>query len=284
MKIYPYFCSRKTGFMDFIIMKKLSVSLISYLNSRPFLYGLEHSPVKDEIRIFLDIPAKTAAKLAAGQVDIGLIPVGALSDLKDYHIVSNFCIGADGQVRTTVLASEVPLEEIETVILDYQSRSSVLLTRVMSHFYWKKTFKWENSCANFEKKLISGKTAGVVIGDRVFAIEKKYPYIYDLAEEWKNFTGLPFVYAVWVAAAPIPADFLGKFNEALVYGIRNFQEVEKSEMSRYPEVDIFDYFTRNISYDFDERKKEGMRKFLEMADQLKFSVSSPLVKGEIKGD
>ena len=247
-------------------MNKLSVSLISYLNSRPFLYGLEHSPINDEIRIFLDIPAKTAAKLAAGKVDIGLIPVGALSDLKDYNIVSDFCIGADGQVRTTILASEVPLEEIDTIILDYQSRSSVLLTRILSFFFWKRAFKWENSCASFEKTRISGKTAGVVIGDRVFAIEKKYPYIYDLAEEWKNFTGLPFVYAVWVAASPIPESFLSRFNEALAFGIRNIQEVEKNEMSRYPEVKIYDYFTRNISYDFDERKKEGMRKFLELAE------------------
>jgi chorismate dehydratase len=250
-------------------MKKLRVSLISYLNSRPFLYGLEHSPVHDGIRIFLDIPAKTAAKLAAGRVDIGLIPVGALSDLKDYQIVSNFCIGAVGQVRTTVLASEVPMEEIETVILDYQSRSSVLLTRIMSHFFWKRAFKWENSSAGFEKKRISGKTAGVVIGDRVFYVEKKYPYIYDLAEEWKNFTGLPFVYAVWVAATPIPDSFLDKFNEALAFGISNIVEVEKSEETHYPEVDLYDYFTRNISYIFDERKKEGMRKFLELAGQLK---------------
>ncbi len=249
-------------------MDKIKVSLISYLNSRPFLYGLTHSPLRDEIEIHLDIPAVTAVKLAAHQTDIGLIPVGALPDLEEYRLVSNFCIGAEGAVRTTVLASQVPLEEITTVVLDYQSRSSVLLTRVLAQFFWKKAFQWRDSHAGFENELISGTTAGVVIGDRVFSVEKKYPYLTDLSLEWMKFCGMPFVFAVWAATNPIPEPFLERFNNAIALGIENIPEVEKTEQSRYPDIDIYDYFTKNISYTLNDQKRSGMALFLELAQQV----------------
>jgi chorismate dehydratase len=250
-------------------MYKYKVSLISYLNSRPFLFGLENSPVKDEIELKLDIPSKTALKMATNLIDIGLVPVGSLSDLEEYQIIGDYCIGADGPVRTVILASEVPLDRIQTILMDYQSRSSVLLTRILSQFYWKKEFKWENACDHYESESISGTTAGIVIGDRVFGVEKKYPYIYDLSSEWKNFTGLPFVFAVWATRRELPPGFLQRFNEAVAFGVNSVPEVEKTEQMNYPEVDIFAYFTRNISYRLDSRKKEGMLLFQEYGKKVK---------------
>jgi chorismate dehydratase len=249
-------------------MEKFKISLISYLNSRPFLYGLENSPLKKEIQLFLDIPSKTAVKMAHNLADIGLVPVGALPELSDYRIVSDFCIGADGPVRTVVLASEVPLDQTETILMDYQSRTTVLLVRVLAHYFWKKEFRWENTCDHFETESIHGTSAGIVIGDRVFHIERRYRYIYDLSEEWNKYTGLPFVFAVWATRKSLPENFLLKFNDALALGISGIPEVEKSEQHLYPEVDIYDYFTRNISYLLDDRKKEGMRLFLELSKKL----------------
>jgi predicted solute-binding protein len=103
-----------------------------------------------------------AAKLSFNLADVGLIPVAGLEDLEDY-----------------------------------QSRSSVLPAKVLAKFYWMKSFNWENTCNDFQNISIKGKTAGVVIGDRVFDIEKKYRYIYDLSEYWYKCAGLPFVFAVW---------------------------------------------------------------------------------------
>jgi chorismate dehydratase len=250
-------------------MYKYKVSLISYLNSRPFLFGLENSPVKEEIDLKLDIPSKTAFKMAANLIDIGLVPVGSLSELDNYHIIGDYCIGADGPVRTVILASEEPLDRIQTILMDYQSRSSVLLTRVLSQFYWKKEFIWENTTDHYESESISGTTAGIVIGDRVFGVEKKYPYIVDLSSEWKNFTGLPFVFAVWATRKELPSGFLQRFNEAVAFGVKSVPEVEKIEQQKFPEVDISEYFTRNISYRFDSRKKEGMFLFLEYGKKVK---------------
>lgn len=249
-------------------MEKTRVSIISYLNSKPFLFGLNQFSIAKQIDLSLDIPSKTVAKLLYKQAEIGLIPVAGLDDLDDYKIISDFCIGAVNKVRTVILASEVPLEEVDTILMDYQSRSSVLLSKVLAKFYWKKEFNWENTCNDFQNKSIKGKTAGVVIGDRVFDIEKRYKYIYDLSEEWFKFTGLPFVFAVWVSTAEISKEFESNINDALAFGIENIPEIVRMEQMNYPDVDIFDYFNRNICFVLDKKKKEGMKRFLELAKKL----------------
>lgn len=249
-------------------MEKTRVSIVSYLNSRPFLYGLNKSGLSKEIDLSLDIPSKIAAKLAFNQADIGLIPVAGLEDLEDYQIISRYCIGSGKRVRTVVLASQVPLENIKTVLMDYQSRSSVLLAKVLAKFHWRRNFKWKNTCSGFEHKSIRGTTAGVLIGDRVFDVEQKYLYKYDLSEEWFNFTQLPFVFAVWAARKNVSEQFEADFNQALEFGVENISEIARMELSNYPEVDIYEYFTKNINFELDENKKAGMKKFLELAKKL----------------
>ncbi len=249
-------------------MDKTRISIVSYLNSKPFLYGLQHSELNRVMDVSLDIPSKIVAKLSNNLADIGLIPVAGLADLENYEIVSNYCIGAVGKVKTVVLVSDVPLDEIETVLMDYHSRTSVMLAKVLAKFFWKKTFKWENTCSDFQNKLIKGKTAGVLIGDRVFDIEGKFKYSYDLSEEWETFTGLPFVFAVWAANKKLPENFVQQFDAAFKWGFNSLDVVVEQEQKAYPDVDIKNYFTNNISFKFDKAKREGMKKFLELAKTL----------------
>jgi chorismate dehydratase len=248
--------------------KKIKVSVVSYLNSKPFVYGLQNSELLKRIDLSLDIPSVCASKLENGKADIGLVPAAALLNNPNFHIVGRKCIASDEKVRTVVLASEVPLGEIETVLMDYQSRSSVMLTRVLSKFFWEKDFNWESTCSGFESNKIGGKTAGVVIGDRVFDIENRYPYIYDLCEEWFRSTGLPFVFAIWAANRPLPDEFVHDFEEALELGIGHIQEVIKEEENYYPGVNLFEYFTENIKFRTDEKKREAISLFLELAGRL----------------
>lgn len=247
---------------------KIKVSVVSYLNSKPFAFGLLKSDILKNIELSFDIPSTCAAKLETGLVDIGLVPVAVLVDNDNLHTVGNFCISADRKVRTVVLASEVPVQETETVLMDYQSRSSVLLTQVLAKSYWKKKFRYENTSSGFEHQLINGKTAGVVIGDRVFDIEKKYPYIYDLSEEWLKFTGLPFVFAVWAANRNLDDLFLSEFESALNLGVENIARVIEEEKNFYPGVDLFEYFTDNIKFRLDTKKQEAIARFIELAKNL----------------
>lgn len=249
-------------------MSKTRVSIVSFLNSKPFLWGIEKSGLNKELEIDLDIPSKIVSKLSYKLVDIGLIPVAGLADLECYKIVSDYCIGAQGNVKTVVIMSDAPLQEVDTILMDYQSRTSVLLAKVLAKFYWKREYKWENTCSKFQHTSISGKTAGVLIGDRVFEVGGKYKYCYDLSEEWNKFTGLPFVFAVWATNKEIAESFERDFNRALKIGVDEIEKVVLQEQSNYPNVDIADYFANNISFDLNDAKREGMKKFLQLAAKL----------------
>jgi len=247
-------------------MGKIRVSIVSYLNSKPFLFGLRNSFVANQIELTTDIPSRVASKLSRGEADVGLIPVGALDDMQDFRIIGDYCIGAYGNVRTVVLISDVPLNEVETVLLDHESRTSVLLARILARFYWKRQLVFRPAYPGFEADSVTGTTAAVVIGDRVFKVEKKYKYSLDLSEEWVNFTGLPFVFAVWASNRDVSEQFRSNFNEALEFGIKNISEIV--EKDNYPEVDIGDYYFTNLSFPLDEPKKEGMKRFVELAELL----------------
>ncbi|MFL5765688.1 MAG: menaquinone biosynthetic enzyme MqnA/MqnD family protein [Bacteroidia bacterium] len=248
--------------------EKIKISAVAYLNSKPFIYGLERSPVMKLIDLQLDIPSECARKLIEGQVDVGLIPVAVLPLLKEKYIISDYCIGAVGRVNSVMLYSDVPLEQITAVLLDYQSRTSVTLVRVLAANFWKISPGWIKAEKDYENK-VSGTTAAVIIGDRTFGLEGKYKFAYDLAEEWQKFTGLPFVFACWTANKLLPEDFIAKFNSALKLGLEQRPELipilEKED--RYA-TDIGTYLLRSISYDYDAAKKQALDLFLTFLSKL----------------
>ncbi len=249
-------------------MSKVKISVVSYLNSKPFIFGLENSELINKIDLQLDIPSVCAQKLQDGIVDVGLIPVAIIPQLKESYIISDYCIGAESNVVSVCLYSDVPLDKIETILLDYQSKTSVVLVKILAQSFWKINPKWENSIKNFEDT-ISEATAGVIIGDRTFGINSKYTYKYDLAEEWIKFTGLPFVFACWVSNKQLPVNFINNFNSALAYGIDNIMVISAAiqEKNDYT-VNVEEYLTNNISYSFSERKKQGLAMFLEYLKNL----------------
>jgi chorismate dehydratase len=104
-------------------LKKIKVGAVSYLNTKPLLYGVKRSGLMDKIELIEEYPAKIAQMLLDNQIDVGLVPVAIIPKLKEAYIITDFCIGAEGEVASVCLFSEVPVEEIETVILDYQSRT-----------------------------------------------------------------------------------------------------------------------------------------------------------------
>lgn len=243
-------------------VQKIKISAVSYLNTLPFLYGIDNSEIKDQVSLSLDMPADCAKKLLSAEVDLGLVPVAILPQLKEYHIVSDFCIGAEGDVDSVALYSDVPLNEIDNIYLDYQSRTSVNLAKVLAKDYWKITPKWLAANVGFEDE-IKGNTAGVIIGDRTFNLSKEFKYKYDLAGEWMKYTGLPFVFACWVSNVKLPTSFLNQFNKALKLGIDNVEEV----VINYDEKSISKnqlkkYLSEHISYHFNKNKEKALTQFL----------------------
>lgn len=249
-------------------MQKIKISSVSYLNSTPFIYGLNHSDLKNEIELSLDIPSVCAKKLLENTVDIGLIPVAIIPQLKEYYIISDFCIGSEKKVSSVMLYSEVPLNEIKEILLDRQSRTSVALVKVLAVNFWKISPNWIPATENYENK-IQDRTAAIIIGDRTFGLEKKYSFSYDLAEEWQKFTGLPFVFACWIANKKLPETFVTRFNEAIKNGVENRPLLIKTmKAEKKYDIDVDYYLNNSISYSFNDLKKQALQLFLNYLSQL----------------
>lgn len=241
-------------------MKKIRVAAVSYLNTKPLMYGIRNHPVINEIELVEEYPARIAQMLLNDEVDVGLVPVAVIPKLKEWHIVTDFCIGARGEVASVCIFSEVPMEEIEEVYLDYQSRTSVNLAKVLLREFWKKDVILINATGEDYRDKIQGTTAGVVIGDRALEQRSRSTYIYDLASAWRDYTGLPFVFAAWISNKQLPQEFIQLFNEANKLGVENAKYVAR--YLDYKPYDLRTYYTKNIDYILDEKKLEGLKLFL----------------------
>ena len=243
-------------------MPQLRLSAVSYLNTKPFIYGLYRSNLSSNFDLSLDIPSVCAQKLRSGEVDLALAPVAVIPDLPQAYIVSNYCIGAVGKVKTVCIFSEKPLHEIRRIFLDFHSRSSVALTRLLCERFWKITPELIPASQGYENQIV-GDTAGVIIGDRTIGLEGKYPFVYDLGEAWLEWTGLPFVFAAWISVNPIHPELIERFNAALQLGIDHLPELVKI-LPTMENFDIESYFRKNISYNLDDAKWQGLNKFLNL--------------------
>jgi chorismate dehydratase len=249
-------------------MEKIKISAVSYLNSKPFVYGIVNSKIVNKIDLSLDMPSLCASKLKDRTVDIGLVPVAVIPEIQGARIISDFCIGATGKVRTVILASQVPVNEIKTILLDYQSRTSIRLVQVLAKHYWKISPVFEKAQTDYISKDIKDTKAGVIIGDRVFDAEKKFKYIYDLSLEWGRMTDLDFVFACWVANKEIDPEFIVEFNQALKKGIVNIPDVISENSDLLPVEDLENYYQENISYPLNEKKRKGLELFLSYNKEL----------------
>lgn len=242
------------------------VSVVSYLNALPFLQGLADEKASSNFTITKDIPSICAQKLVNNETDIGLIPVAMIEALNYSEIITDYCIAADGAVGSVLLVSNEPLEELTTIIKDSESRTSVLLAKILATYFWKQKFIWEAEQHNFLEP--PAKSGIVIIGDRALKNRSRFKYVYDLAEEWKKFTTLPFVFACWVSNKKISETEIRILNDCFREGVNSRAEIASMLESGSVEIDALSYFTKFIKYDFTEEAKKGMALFLKYVNQL----------------
>lgn len=258
--LVPCFCTINFTDTNLNELEKIRVGIVNYLNTKPMLYGLQRPPVSDRIELTGDYPARVAEMLIRDEIDVGLIPVAVLPQLPEYHIVGDYCIGTEGEIASVALFSEVPMHEIERVYLDYQSRTSVALLRYLMKEYWGINPQIIEATGEDYRKEIRGTTAGLVIGDRAFEQRKISTFIYDLGSEWRAITGLPFVFAAWVSTRQLPEEFIRDFNTANAVGMSHIDEIV--EANPFDLFDLKKYYKLHLSYLLDDRKKEGLERFL----------------------
>ncbi|MGK6353316.1 menaquinone biosynthetic enzyme MqnA/MqnD family protein [Parapedobacter sp. DT-150] len=239
-------------------MEKVNVSAVSYTNTLPFIYGLQHSSIRDRLTLSLDIPSRCADKLINNEADLGIVPVAALLDIPNAEIVSDYCLGATGAVNSVFIFSKRPINEISTLRLDGQSRTSNQLAQILLRDYWKREVTLTTAAEA---------DAYVEIGDRTFGKQHQHPYAYDLALYWQKLTGLPFTFAAWVANKPLPTAFIQAFNEALAYGL-DHREALIEQLPQRLDFDYRQYLMEHIDYHYDDAKKTAVRTFLGLMKTL----------------
>ncbi len=233
---------------------------MSYLNTLPLVYGLKKGEISSLMELSFDYPAKVAQALLEDSVDVGLIPVAMIPKIKDAHIISDYCIAASGPVASVCIFAERPLEELTHIYLDYQSRTSVNLARILLKEYWKHDVAFLPAENNFIDN-IAGTTGAVIIGDRALKQLLVSKFSYDLAEAWIQHTGLPFVFAAWVANKVLPRNFVDAFNKATGEGLDHLDEIVRGV--DVPYYDLKKYYSEDVDYKLDDRKLKAINLFHE---------------------
>ncbi|MDQ6756644.1 MAG: menaquinone biosynthesis protein [Bacteroidota bacterium] len=245
--------------------RKVRVGAVNYLNTKPLIYGFENGEMKDEVDLVVDYPSRIADMLLSDEIDVGLVPVAIIPQMKEHFIISDYCISSNGEVASVCLFSEVPIEKIKKVLLDYQSRSSVDLLTILIKEFWKIDPIIEKTSEDYRNE-IKHTTAGLIIGDRALEQRKISAYKYDLGEEWKKFTGLPFVFAAWISNKQLDQSFINAFNEANKIGLSQIDNVVSE--NPYQIFDLKKYYTSYIQYKLDDNAKKGLDLFLHKLKML----------------
>ncbi|MCC6753511.1 MAG: menaquinone biosynthesis protein [Saprospiraceae bacterium] len=237
------------------------VASVEYLNSLPFSMALDALQQQGVVRWKREVPSACARLLLEGEVDMALLPVGSLGDFADLHLVSRYCIGSTGPVRTVKLFSEVPIDQVRWIELNPASRTSNLLVQLLCRHWWKLdevVFLPGN-----RDDQPTGPGARLIIGDEAFVAEKMYPFGFDLCEAWMEWTQRPFAFAIWCARMPLDPALAGQIDRAFCQGIHLVRQLDDYPGNIDPDV-LKEYFSINISYSFDEAKQMGIDRFLEL--------------------
>jgi len=245
----------------------IKISTVNFLNTLPYVYGLENGPLQSRLEISRDSPVSCSEKLYSGEVDIGLVPVVVIPSLPFSHSTLEYGIACNGQVESVCLVSNKQISQLDRIYLDYESRTSNQLLKVLLSDYWKLSPDLLNSFPGYEK-LITGNTGGLLIGDRALKWKEIFPCNYDLGMAWKQYSGLPFVFATWVGRKDIVEAYKSELVESFELGLSSLSYSIEMARHKYPGIDVETYLSRNIIFRLSGAGKEGLAYFLQKMENI----------------
>jgi chorismate dehydratase len=266
-------------------MALLRISAISFLNTAPLMWDFEHGEAARDFAIEYTIPSACAAALAANQADIGIIPAVTYAEIPGLVILPNIAIAAKDFVRSILLVSKKPIEQIATVATDTSSRTSVALLQVLFAKFFGGPRQLTPHAPQLDLMLRSH-DAALLIGDAALEISvgKEY-FVYDLAHLWHERTGQPFVFAFWAVRldsldrAPRDLDLVKVFQQSRNHGLEpaNLRVIAQqwSSKLKLSEADILTYLTENVHYYLDRQNHAGLQLFLRYSQQIGLIPAAP---------
>jgi chorismate dehydratase len=248
------------------------------------MWDFAHNAVGPDFDVHYTIPSKCAEELREGSADIGIIPVFTYALIPNLIIIPDIAIATKGVVRSILLISKVPVEQVKTVALDTSSRTSVALTKILFAKFWGGERSYIGHPPDVQQMLAKC-DAALVIGDPALSAKTDGYYVYDLATEWKKFTGKAFVFAVWAVrmaalTGDAPAvDIVETFQRSRDHGLEP-QHIEELAREWAPKIgiseqDVRTYLSENIHYHLDHENLDGLDLFFQYAEELKLIEKAP---------
>ncbi len=267
-------------------MPPLRISAISFLNTAPLMWDFENGEPAarshQDFEVGYTIPSHCAQQLKTGSADIGIIPVAAYTEIPDLVIVPDVAIAAKNKVRSILLVSKTPLEKIRSVATDDSSRTSAALVEI----YLRKFVGTDPGFSRQKpslKEMLQWHDAALLIGDPALQARTEGYYVYDLAEEWRRWTGRPFVFAFWAVRKAALEGRSAELNIARVFqqsrdhGLKHIPEIAAAwapKLGLAAQV-ISDYLTENVDYSLDQENLEGLRLFFRYGAESGVFSSAP---------
>ncbi len=246
------------------------VSVVQYLNTVPLVWGMLKGELEGKYALSFTTPAQCAEAIRHKQADIGIIPSIEYQRMDHVRALSGISISSRSEVKSVLLLSKMPIENVETIALDNSSRTSAALVRILMRRFYSR-FVTLTPAAPKPEEMLKRADAALVIGDTALAYDAPVSEIYDLGAEWKKFTGLPFVYAFWVEHEDAGVGrFQRDFEASRDFGLANMNDIcrEYAPKLKMTEDAIRVYLTENIDYSLDEEERKGLQLFYKLAREV----------------
>ena len=281
-------------------MPPLKVSAISFLNTAPLMWDFNHGATPEqhndnnlppELRadftIEYTVPSRCAEDLKQGRADIGIIPAITYATIPGLAILPDAAIAAKGAVRSILLVSRKPIEQVNTIAADTSSRSSVALARILCQKLWGRVRQFRDFPPDLDS-MLAACDAALLIGDPALRIERAKYFVYDLAEEWRKFTGKPFVFAFWAVRMQALSEVRRDLDVAAVF--RNsrdhgIQPASIAEIARQwnwrvglSEAEITSYLIYNVHFYLDAENLEGLELFFRYSAECGIIEEAPSLR------
>jgi len=274
-------------------MGKLRISIVEFLNTAPLVWGFTDGPLAGKYELSFAVPSQCAEDLRAGRADVGIIPSIEYQRMDDVVALPGMAIAAKNEVRSLLVISKVPIEHAQTFALDTNSRSSVGLARILCQRQWNIAPEFIDMAPDPDKMLARA-DAALIIGDpalrlrlKVDAQAAKSPqggdccggegdeqpvknvqtlFVYDIAQQWREMTGLPCVLAIWVARrGVVTPEIVADFQASREYGLERTGEIAEGAALKLelPPRELERYLTENIDFSLDDENLAGLRRYYE---------------------
>ncbi len=248
-------------------MPKLRVGIVNYLNSKPLAWGFLKGHHADLFAPSFHPPALVARLLGQGNLDIGLIPSIEVQRIPNLRVLPDMCIAARHEVRSVLLVSRVPIGEVRRVALDQNSRTSATLLRILMRERWGLDPEYLHERPDPDRMLAEA-DAALIIGDPALRVDRERYQIVDLAAEWNELTGLPFVFAVWAVRPEVEIpDLPFYFKSSLRYGLSSLDTLVRESAAEMglDTSEVRSYLTENLSFFLRQEELAALEEFYRRA-------------------